>query len=63
MQVRTRHSAGRADGPQQIASCEPVADFHFDLFEMAVHRHEAVAVIDEQRVAVEEKVARLDHRA
>ncbi len=40
---------------------EMVAEFHFDLVEVAVHRHEAVAVIDVQRVAVEEERAGFDH--
>ena len=37
--------------------------FTLMLLEMTVHRHQAVAVIDEQRVAVEEEIAGFDHRA
>lgn len=46
----------------QIAGREMIADLHLDLVEMAVHRYQAVAVIDEQRVAVQEEGAGLDHR-
>ena len=49
--------------PSRSPAAQLVADLHFDLFEMAVHRHQAVAVVDEQRVAVEEEVAGLDHGA
>src|SRR5687767_9888182 len=60
MQVRSRHAAGRADLANQIACLELIAQFHCNAVEVTVHRHEPMAVIDVQRVAIEKKVPELD---
>ncbi len=49
--------------PIRSPAASRVADLHRDAVEMAVHRDQPVAVIDVQRVAVEEEVAGFDHRA
>src|SRR5688500_2701947 len=61
--MRTGDAACCADGPDASAWRQLIAGFHVDAIQMAVHRDEARAVIDEDRVAVEEELAHLNHFA
>ena len=61
VQVRSGHASGRAHQSEDRTCRHRVARFHVDAAQVAVHRHDAVTVVDEYRVAVEEEVAGLDH--
>src|SRR3569623_846409 len=59
----TGGAAGLADRADERAALELLAGFHVDAAQMAVHRHQTLAVIDEHGVAIEEVIARRDHAA
>ena len=63
MQVRTGRAAGHADRADARPGGEPLPGLDVDGAQMAVHADQAAAVIDEHRIAVEKKLARVDDRA
>jgi hypothetical protein len=63
VQVRAGDAAGRADVAQHLTGLQFLADLHADLREVAIHRHQALAVIDEHIVAIEEIFTDVDHLA
>src|SRR5882672_4834204 len=54
MQVRAGDPPGGADFTDERAGRELIADLHVDLAQVAVHGHQALAVVDDHVVAVEE---------
>ena len=63
MQVRSRDAARRADESKHFARVDLVAALHVDAAQVAVHRHDPRAVVDEHRVAVEEEIALVEDAA
>ena len=63
MEMRACYATRCTHGADNGALLDPIADFHVDSREVAVHRHESETVIDEERVAIEEEVADIDDDA
>lgn len=58
VQVRARSAPGRAHRAEHLASGEDVAFIDVHFMEVAVHRYQAVSVVYQDRIAVEEEIAR-----
>ena len=63
MQVRSGDSTGRPDFSYLSASHQSLALFNIDFVKVAIHRHEALAVIDDHGVAIKIIVSRRRHGA
>src|ERR1700722_18592446 len=63
VQVRSGDAAGSADLAEHRACLQHFPGVHLDLAQVAVHGEEAAAVIENDRVAVEEVVAGIEHAA
>src|SRR3569832_689671 len=61
VQARAGGAAGLADRADHVAARDVLARLHVDALHMAVHGHQALAVVDEHGVAVEEVIAGRDH--
>ena len=61
MQMRPAGAPGRPGEAKSLPLPEPVARLHVDAVEVAIHAEQAVAVIDEDRPAVEEVVIDCQH--
>ena len=57
MQMRSGHATCRSDRPDRFTHREWLAFFNTDLAQVAVHRNKALSMIDDDSVAVEEKIA------
>lgn len=58
MKVRTGNPAGLPDGTYYVVLTHQVSLLHIDTTQMAVHRNQSLAVIQQDGVAVEEIIAR-----
>ena len=63
MQMGTGRASGHADGADARPRFDAFAGLYIDCAQMAVHAHEAAAMVDEYRVAVEKKRTCVDHSA
>ena len=63
MQMRPGNTARSANSAQNISSCDLLTFFNRHFTHVAVHRNEALPVIDKHRIAVEEVVARCCDRS
>src|SRR3569832_1452666 len=61
VQVWAGGAAGLADRADHVAARDVLARLHVDALHVAVHGHQALAVVDEHGVAVEEVIAGRDH--
>ena len=52
MQVHTGHSAGRTNGSERCAGRYCLPFFDIDFAQVTIHRHEALAMINEHGVVV-----------
>ena len=57
MQVRAGDATGRTDLAENLAGVELVSRRHADRRQVAVHRDEPLAMVEDDRVAVEEVIA------
>src|SRR5579875_3910912 len=63
VQVRAGDAAGLADLADDLSGPDALARLHVDRAQVAIHRDEPFAVVDEDRIAAEEEVAGVDHAA
>ena len=63
MQMRPGNPTGRANSAQNISSCDLLTFCNRYLTHVAVHRNEALPVIDKHCIAVEKVVARCCDRS
>jgi hypothetical protein len=61
--MRSGHAPGRTGKPDLLTAMDVLADLHANHGQMAVHRDQPLAMIDQYAVAVEEVIARVDHAA
>ena len=63
MQVRARGAPCHSGKPDSLAFAYSIAGFHVDPLKVAVHGDQPVAVVDKDRLAVEEIIIDRQHRA
>src|SRR5258706_4373441 len=63
VQVRSGYAAGGADLADDVAALDHGANLHADQRQVAVHRDQPLAVLDQHRVAVEKIQTGIDHLA
>jgi len=63
VQVRASHATGRPDSAQYVTRGQLVSRLDIDGAEMAIHGQQAAAMVEPDRLAIEEVVAAVDHAA
>jgi hypothetical protein len=61
MQMRPGHPARCPDFAEHVTTLQVVADLHANLTEMAVHRDQALTVVDDHRISAEEEVRSVEN--